>query len=355
MPRTPSTHRSRGPKHPTLADVARAAEVDPSTVSRTLRRGEDGARTERARRIWAVARALDYRPNLAAAALRTNLTRLVAVFIPRLRDEVLALMYEGIEETLDDAGYQCVVLATGDDPDVQLAKLQIALQRRVDGVLVGDAVIGSPFLARVRAAGIPCILFNRPRRGYRSITIDDREGGRLAAEHLLAQVEGPLAVYGAMDHAQNLIHRVDGFLDACRAAGREVDPELVFHGGIFAEDGLGMAEHLLALPHPPRGIFAVNDAAAVGVLGEYMRHGACPGKDLFVVGFNNVSLARVMSVSLTTISSPMQELGAAAAAALLELMAGGRPTSQVMPVELLVRASTGGPGPSKSPGVPPDA
>jgi hypothetical protein len=86
------------------------------------------------------------------AALRTNLTRLVAVFIPRLRDEVLALMYEGIEGTLEAAGYQHVVLATGDDPDVQLAKLQIALQRRVDGVLVGDAVIGSPFPARRRAS-----------------------------------------------------------------------------------------------------------------------------------------------------------------------------------------------------------
>ncbi|KLU09642.1 LacI family DNA-binding transcriptional regulator [Kocuria sp. SM24M-10] len=355
MPRTPSTHRSRGPKHPTLADVARAAEVDPSTVSRTLRRGEDSARTERARRIWAVARALDYRPNLAAAALRTNFTRLIAVFIPRLRDEVLALMYEGIEETLEAAGYQCVVLATGDDPDVQLAKLQIALQRRVDGVLVGDAVIGSPFLARVRAAGIPCILFNRPRRGYRSITIDDRAGGRLAAEHLLARVEGPLAVYGAMDHAQNLIHRVDGFLDACRAAGRAVDPDLVFHGGLFAEDGLGMAERLLALPDPPRGIFAVNDAAAVGVLGEYVRHGARPGEDVFVIGFNNVFLARVMSVPLTTVASPMRELGAAAATALLELMAGGRPTSRVMPVELLVRASTGGPGRRARPEAPPGA
>jgi LacI family transcriptional regulator len=73
-----------------------------------------------------------------------------------------------------------------------------------------------------------------------------------------------------------------------------------------------------------------------------------------VVGFNNVSLARVMSVPLTTIASPMQELGAAAATALLELMAGGRPTSQVMPVELLVRASTGGPGPSPEPNLPLD-
>lgn len=74
-----------------------------------------------------------------------------------------------------------------------------------------------------------------------------------------------------------------------------------------------------------------------------------------MVGFINVSLARVLSVPLTTTSSPMQELGAAAAAALLELMAGRRPTSQVMPVELFVRASTGGPGTATGLGAPPDA
>ena len=329
------------PQHPTLADIARAAGVDPSTVSRTLQRGEGSATTDRARRIWALARELDYRPNLAAASLRTNLTRLVAVFIPRLRDEVLAVMYEGVEEVLQSAGYQCVVLPTGDDPAVQLAKLDIAMQRRVDGVLVGDAVIGSPFLARVRSAGIPCVLFNRPRRGYRSVTIDDREGGRLAAQHLLERVEGPLAVYAAMAYAPNLIHRVEGFRDAVHAAGRKLDPDLVVHGDIYAENGREMAEQLLTMPRPPEGIFAVNDAAAVGVLGEYMRRGARPGEDVFVVGFNNVSLARVMPVPLTTISSPMREVGAAAAAALIEFMGGGKPASKVMPVELLVRASTG--------------
>lgn len=325
---------------PTLADVARVAGVDPSTVSRTLRRGEGAALSDRGRRIWAAARELGYRPNLAAAALRTNLTRLVAVFVPRLRDEVLAIMCEGIELALQEAGYQCVVLPTHDDPDVQLTGLRTALQRGVDGILVGDAVVGSPFLAKTRSAGIPCVLFNRPRHGYRSFAVDDRAGGRLAAEHLIERTRGPLAMYAAMDYAQNLLNRATGFREAARAAGRPVDDENVMYGGIYAEHGAEAAARMLARTPRPTGIFAVNDAVAVGILGECVRQGLTPGRDVFVVGFNDISLARSMPVPLTTISSPMFELGAEAARALVALMAGGTAQSRTMPVELVVRAST---------------
>lgn len=324
----------------TMADIAAAADADVSTVSRTLGRERDSIRTQKGRRIWEIADELGYSPNLTASSLRTNTTRLIAVFVPRLRDEVLALMYEGIEEELQGQGYQCMVLSTGDDPEVQLAKLDVAIQRGVDGILFGDAMVGSQVLSKVEKAGIPYLLFNRPLEGHRSVTCDDFHGGVLAAEHLMELTDGPLVVYRAMDYAENLVNRSEGFIRTVREQGRTPIDGFHLNGGIYAEDGILAAREMIAECDAPFGAFVVNDTAGIGALGEFSRSGLIPGSDVFVVGFNDISLAKATPIALSTIVSPTRELGHLAASSLLTIIGGGDPESVQLPVELVVRESS---------------
>ena len=324
----------------TMADIAAAADADVSTVSRTLSRERDSIRTKKGKRIWEIADELGYSPNLTASSLRTNTTKLIAVFVPRLRDEVLALMYEGIEEELQKHGYQCMVLSTGDDPDVQLAKLDVAIQRGVDGILFGDAMVGSKVLPKVKKAGIPYLLFNRPLEGHRSVTCDDFGGGVLAAKHLMELTDGALVVYKAMDYAMNLVHRSAGFLQTVREHGRIAVDGFHLNGGIYAEDGMRAAREMVAESRAPFGAFVVNDTAGIGALGEFTRSGLIPGDDVYVVGFNDISLAKATPIALTTIVSPTRELGHLAASSLLTIIGGGEPESVQLPVELVVRESS---------------
>lgn len=324
----------------TMADIADAAEADVSTVSRTLSRDRDSIRTKKGKRIWEIADELGYSPNLTASSLRTSTTRLIAVFVPRLRDEVLALMYEGIEEELQRYGYQCIVLSTGDDPDVQLAKLDVAIQRGVDGILFGDAMVGSDVLPKVKKAGIPYLLFNRPLEGHRSVTCDDFGGGVLAAEHLMSLTDGPLVVYKAMDYAENLVNRSEGFLQTVRKHGRIPIDGFHLNGGIYAEDGMQAAREMVGECQAPFGVFVVNDTAGIGALGEFTRRGLTPGVDVFVVGFNDISLAKATPIALSTIVSPTRELGHLAATSLLAIIGGGDPDSVQLPVDMVVRASS---------------
>lgn len=324
----------------TMADIADVAEADVSTVSRTLSRDRDSIRTKKGKRIWEIADELGYSPNLTASSLRTNTTKLIAVFVPRLRDEVLALIYEGIEEELQNHGYQCMVLSTGDDPDVQLAKLDVAIQRGVDGILFGDAMIGSKALPKVKKAGIPYLLFNRPLEGHRSVTCDDFGGGVLAAKHLMALTDGPLVVYKAMAYAKNLVNRSEGFLQTVRENGRTPIDGFHLNGGIYAEDGMRAAREMVAANQAPFGAFVVNDTAGIGALGEFTRSGLTPGADVFVVGFNDISLAKATPIPLSTIISPTRELGHLAASSLLAIIGGEDPDSVQLPVELVVRESS---------------
>nr|WP_304661218.1 LacI family DNA-binding transcriptional regulator [Arthrobacter sp. zg-Y844] len=323
-----------------MADIAKASNSDISTVSRTLRKPVDQVRTEKGRAIWRVATDLGYRPNLTAASLRTNSSRLVTVFVPRLRDEVLALMHEGIDEVLGAAGYQSIVVPTGDDPAEQVSKLEMAFQRGVDGILIGDARSDSDFMEKVEHLGLPFFLFNRPLDGHASVTSDDYQGGRLAAEHLAQVCPRQVAVYGGMPYAQNLRSRVQGFLDGMEASRISVPANLILEGGLYAEDGALAAQKLMRQLDPPFGLFAVNDTAAIGALGELYRAGLQPGRDVFVVGFNDISLARAIPVGLTTVRSSMSTVGSQAAEALLARINGHAPVSRTVPVELVIREST---------------
>jgi LacI family transcriptional regulator len=326
----------------TLSSIADQAGTTAATVSRVLARSEVQAKTALAKRVWQTAKELNYRPNTLAASLRTKRSNVIGVTIPRMRDEVLALMYEGIEAALAENGYQTLAVTTNDDPVQQEAKIELLIRRQVDGLLIGDALVGGKSLADVRRSGVPNVLYNRRVSGYTSVTCNDYMGGQLAAEHLLGITTGPLAVYSGMDYATNLQDRARGFMDTIRAAGRTLSNNSLIKGSVYAEAGENAATRLLLSPPYPEGVFLVNDMAAIGFMGECSRRGLSVGESIKVVGFNDVSVSGITVPSLTTIRSPMNNIGKIAALTLVNKISGKRVTSAQLSPSLIVRSSTGG-------------
>jgi LacI family transcriptional regulator len=324
----------------TLSLIAGQVGTTAATVSRVLARPEVQAKTALAKRVWVTAKELNYRPNTLAASLRTKRSNVIGVTIPRMRDEVLALMYEGIESVLAESGYQTLAVTTNDDPVQQKEKIELLIRRQVDGLLIGDALVGGAALADVRRSGTPNVLYNRRASGYTSVTCNDYVGGQLAAEHLLGNTTGPLAVYAGMDYATNLQDRARGFMDTVGAAGRKLSNNSVINGSIYAEAGEEAAVRLLLSPPFPEGVFLVNDMAAIGFMGECSRRGFSVGKDIKVVGFNDVSVSGITVPSLTTIRSPMNDIGRLAALTLLNKIAGKRVSSAQLSPSLIIRSST---------------
>ncbi|OZC55463.1 hypothetical protein CH267_12850 [Rhodococcus sp. 06-621-2] len=333
---------------PTQGQIAAEVGTTTATVSRVLAKPESHARTELARRVWSTAKRLDYRPNSVASGLRTRKAQVVGVTLPHMRDEVFGLFYEGIEMGLAAAGYQAITVTTNDDPATQIDKAELLIRRRVDGVLVGDAVEGGAALALLRRSGMPLVLYNRPARGYTGVTCDDYAGGRMAADHLIQSTDGPLAVYSGMAHARNLALRTQGFLDAAAEAGRAVDPRLVVAGPILAEAGRIAVSTLRELLDGSRipGVFLVNDMAAISFVGACEGAGLTAGKDLHVVGFNDIAISSMVRPALTTIASPVTDIGRLAAETLVAKIEGRRVGSRSLMPHLVVRSSA--PGPKRS-------
>ncbi|MEU1272526.1 substrate-binding domain-containing protein [Streptomyces sp. NPDC005799] len=336
----------------TLQGIAARLGLHVSTVSRVLNGPADArkgaASGDTARRIRELADELGYRPNPHATSLRTRRSNLVGVLFPRLSEIVVATIYEGVEEEATEHGLSTFVTNTHDDPALQRERIAMVLGRRVDGLIIGDAHLDGAALADPALERAPFVLVNRrTRTGLPAVTCDDLLGGRLVAEHFLALGHRDVAVIAGEPFASTGADRTAGFTDRYQEAGLPLPASRVRHCRFDTTGGHRAATELLGRPDRPTAVFAVNDLAAIGAIGAARDLGLRLGEDLALAGFNDTPLAAELPVPLTSVRSPMADLGRIAVRQLVRLIAGESADSERLRPELMARASTGGPvGPS---------
>lgn len=334
----------------TLRDVADLAGVHTSTASRAINEHTRSlVDSQTVERVLQAAEELGYRPNSLARGLKTNRTFTVGMLLPDLTNPLFPPIVRGIDDSLGHADYTVILANTDNDDDKERAVLHALLSRGVDGLILATAQrTASAAVREIVAGGLPTVLVNRTMDDIdvSSITGDDRQGARLAVEHLAGLGHRRIAHVAGPQHFSTGMARYRGFLEAMEQAGLEVDPDLVAFSDSFKEQaGATAFRALLERRNEMTAVVAGNDLIALGcydVLGE---HGMSVGADVSVVGFNDMLFADKLCPPLTTIRIPHYEIGARAGQVLLDLLQARR--SEVvqvhLEVELVTRASTGPP------------
>jgi LacI family transcriptional regulator len=333
----------------TLEDVARAAGVHYSTVSRAL--DPDTARQVNVvtrKRVQAVAKQMGYQKDMVASGLKRGRTHTVAVVVGDLGNPNVALLLRGISNRLEPAGLMPLIVETQNDPARLERILDHLLSRRVDAVIVTAARLGDgPTLRRIRRRGIPVVLAVQTVPGIRlpAFTHDDILGGT-PAQHLLglghrrvAQLRGPADIYSCLQRAQ-------GFSQAIAAAGAtEVMLRSTGPMGTADEGGCLMRQLLDSKSAPPTGIFAHHDLMAFGALSVAEERGLICPRDFSLVGYADLPNLERMVPPLTSISLPREELGRLTAEVVVALLSSAArpPVSRRLAPTLVVRQSTGPP------------
>jgi LacI family transcriptional regulator len=339
-----SDAHEQAPRRPAarLRDVAEAAGVDPSIVSRVLS-GDGGltVRPETRRRVLEAASRLAYRPNTAARALKTRRTMAIGMIVPDLTNVAYATIALGADERASRAGYALLV-ATGSVRD----RLD-AIDGRIDGLLVG---IATSETIRIGDLGgpVPTVLVNRHELlGLPSVTVDDAAGSALATEHLLSLGHTRIGHVAGPQNSDTGRRRLDGYLRAMRAAGIEPAADWIAEASYDEAGGEPAPSRLLLASERPTALFVANIRAAIGTLAASRRLGLAVPRDLSLVGFHDAPVAMYLDPELTTVKMPLREMGSAAVESLLALLDGRRVENVrvAAPPELLVRASTAAPPP----------
>jgi LacI family transcriptional regulator len=328
----------------TLQFLAGKLGIHVSTVSRVLHCDEKVAAKAASEftiaRIRSLATQYNYVPNPHATSLRTSKSKLIGVSVPRLSDYIWASIYEGSEEYAQKNGYLTYVANSYDNEEMRSKQLGLALARQVDGLIIGDASLTKESNEFLFALNVPFILVLRRTGNFLSVTSDDMDGGRQAAEHLFTRGHREVAVLAGSAITSTGQERTAGFVNFYREAGYPIAPERIVFSHFDTESGREAANHLIAGFPALTAIYAVNDFAAIGAMGAMRLAGIVPGRDMALIGYNDTPLAAELPIPLTTLSNPLHEIGVQAMRLLLALLKGEACESILFRPQLVVRESS---------------
>jgi LacI family transcriptional regulator len=333
-------------KRPTIQDVARAARVHPSTVSRVLNPRTRGLVSPPvAKRVEDLARRLGYTPDPVAAGLRTRRSATVGVLIPDMANPVFPLILRGIESALMSAGYTAIIANTDNDPARARDALDRLAARRVEGAILATATLRDPVLARCRALGLPVVLVNRSVPGDKvsAVVNDDAAGIALAVGHLVALGHRAIGHVAGPARISTGQARRAGFTAALRSRGSAAPVVAADNYDIVS--GERACSELLAANPRLTAIVAANDLLALGCYDALARCDAVCPRDVSITGFNDITFADRFSPPLTTVRIPHRVMGEQAARLLLAEIADPQAPKQEIKLEpaLVVRGSTAAP------------
>ncbi|MBK1670396.1 hypothetical protein CKO28_20435 [Rhodovibrio sodomensis] len=327
----------------TIHEVAQYAQVSIATVSRYLN-DTAGVRPETGRRVREAIAALDFQPNQIGRSLKTASTRALGIVIPSLENPVFAQAVSGFDAAARRRGYSVMMTTSEYDQHREIEAVETLLRYQVDGLALtatrSDAPVVRERLAANRAPYT--LIYNEPTPDERAVvTVDNAAAAAVAAEHLVELGHRRLAmITGRLAESDRASRRRDGFVGAIARLGlpapqvREVD--------FSARDVRPVLEQLLGTPATrPTALFCSNDRLAIAVIGAANRMGLRVPRDISVVGFDGIDLAREFVPSLTTVVQPSYDIGYAAAKAMLDRRAGQDPTMPViLPFSLRIGEST---------------
>lgn len=330
----------------TIDDVAAVAGVSVATVSRALRNLPNVAPSTR-ERVVGVARTLSYRPDPNASRLAAGRSHAVAIAVPLIGQWYYSQVISGAEAVVSGAGSDLFVVSA-DSPTQRRRFVDeaIAVQRRVDGLIMVDLMVPEDEAAQWRRRGVRLVTVGQPTASFPSIGIDDRAAAAQAVEHLIELGHREIGLIGGASgdpfELTVPIERRAAYLDTLRAHGIAPRPELQVEGNFSIEGGMEAMERLLALTPRPSAVFAMSDEMAMGALSRARSAGLDVPGDVSVVGFDDHDLAQV--VDLTTVRQRPVAIGATAARLLAaETSNGQEPARMLAPTWLIVRSTTGPP------------
>lgn len=329
----------------TVRDVATAAGVSASTVSRALANPAvvDPATRER---VVRVADSLGYRPNRAARGLITGRTGNIGLILPDLANPFFPSVVKAVQQRAHASDYQVFVADTDEVPQAELGLVR-ALAKQVDGIILCSPRM-PPTDVREARDDVPVVFVNRHAGPISSVTIDTPAAMRSIVDHLVSLGHREMGYVAGPRSSWSSRQRLGGLRSATEATGVrlvELGPVApTFQGGRDAAQGV--------VASCVTSVVAYNDLCAIGIISALRERGMIVPDDVSVVGVDDIEMSAMLHPALTTVHVPKQDLGRTAVDLLLHALAepAARARHATLTTQLVVRGTTAAPRvPTRSP------
>jgi len=307
---------------PTIKDIAKAAGVSHTTVSRALN-GNPTISPETISRIREIAEIFGYLGSATARGLKTNRSEVIGVVVSRIDNPYFGEIIQGIEETIDKYGFSLVIASSNRDPLKERTVVHGFARQSVEGVIICTSSFSDENLAVLDKYEIPFVVVNNetPEKYNLSLKHDDLFAGSQVAQYLMEIGHKRLAYIGDATAARINNERQQGFIDELNRNGKNIEPQIIIHSaGRQIENGEEAMMRLLKIRPIPTAVFCFNDLMAIGAIKKISDHHMRVPEDISIVGFDNIPYSAYISPALTTFNQPKFKMGQEAAGMLLNVL-----------------------------------
>jgi len=324
----------------TIKDVAKMAQVSPTTVSRVLNQ-KMIVREETEERVWAAMEALGYQPDASARALITGQKAAIGIVVRDICDPFFPPIVHGVTSVANAQGYSAFLSNLSAEPEGAFY-LRLVREKRVDGVIMATSHTPDEQVLLIRKQGVPLVLINRTMEEVPSICTDNEKGGYEATYHLIQLGHRRIAYIGVPSYVRSGIPRRKGYERALREHNLPLDSNLVVVEENSADGGYRTAMALLSRGTKVTAVFAYDDVMAIGAMRAFREKGVRVPEDMAVAGYDDIPLAAHVTPPLTTVRQDKEAMGIQAMQMLTKLIQGEAlaESEVVMQPELIVRCSS---------------
>ncbi|MFC4775833.1 LacI family DNA-binding transcriptional regulator [Paenibacillus sp. GCM10023252] len=330
----------------TIKDIARAAKVSVTTVSRALNGYSDVNETTRVK-IRTIADQLGYSPNMAARSLVSKKTKTLGLLLSNVtrdssKDNIAFEVLCGMNDRAGELDYDLVLFSTTPQKQKMKSYKTLCEERGVDGVIIMGIRLDDPYLKEIVSSSIPCVLIDIPLEGpnVSYVTSDNTKGAFLAVQHLIDHGHRHIGLINGHAQADVSLLRLEGYRQALKESGLSFDSSIVLDGS-FSEGGGEDAARRLLQTHPEvTALFCASDLMALGAMKGVKGLGKRVPEDISIIGFDNIGLTGYCTPALTTVHQDKYGMGHHAAQVLIDMLEGREVEHHlVLPTELMIRES----------------
>jgi LacI family transcriptional regulator len=333
----------------TIKDIAKAAGVSITTVSRALNGYSDVSEKTRSR-IKKLADELAYRPNAQAQSLVLKKTKTIGVIMSEIKrsngtDSFAFEVLCGINDRASELNYDLILFSTNPNKQSKKTYSDLCRERSVDGAILQGLKIDDLYLKEVvNQSRFPCVLIDITLSGdwVGHVTSDNINGAWEAMRHLIGLGHRRIAMINGYNEADVSHQRLSGYMLALQEAGISYDPLLVWDGRFTEEGGMSAMNEIMGKLPDVSAVFCASDLMALGAMRAAEHAGRAIPETISIIGYDDISLASYCAPKLTTVHQEKYELGYQAAQLLIDMLEGRQVRHKVVVNnELIVRESTG--------------
>jgi LacI family transcriptional regulator len=334
----------------TISDIAKALNLSNGTISKALKDHYTISEPVR-KKVQEYARQHNYRPNLAAQALRGNKSRSIALLLPSIPNSFFAEVISGIESVIHDRNYHLIIAQSLESFEKEQQNLKQLSWHAIDGLVVSlstETTDLSPF-RELQQKGLPIVFFDRVPDNISThlVTADNEEGAFQLTSHLIAQGYHKIAHITSPAHTSITRERLSGYYKALQKARIPIEPAFVQHcehGGKELVEIETAVNNLLALKNKPDAIITASDRITIGCFSILKKKKIRIPGQMALAGFCNFSAPELFEPALTTLHQPAFEMGKTATELLISLIESKKAVTDFkhirLPVSLQIRQST---------------